>query len=654
MALAKIKKIQLIATSQQKEKILEILQKAGTVEISDQAETNELQDLNQLQKTELTYANIEFAIKLLNNYGKKRGLFSQPPSFTVEQVQEKIKDFDHKKIIEECLDHEEKLTQAKNAINGAKYEIENLLPWKSLSTKLEDLNGTETTKIILGSVKNNNFETFIESLHRLSGLISSDIVKKDKVESHLRLVFSKELEKEVRQTLSEFKFQEADLPENKGLIKDQIKKLEDKITSEEKVLKQVQSELKELAKHLENLEIAYDYFGWQLEKLESEKKFLNTEYNFTFKGWIPTRHIEPVKELIEKETKEYEINEIKPEKDELPPVIIENNKFMAPFESVSKIYGLPKHTELDPTPFLAAYFIIFFALCLTDAGYGIVMFASMALMLKYLKLAPGIKSLVKLLMYGGIVTFFMGALFGGWFGLTPDQVPKALTYTTTDGEQLFIFQKINAIANPITVLILALTLGFIQVLMGVIMKFAHDLKTIGKKDAILDSGTWVIMLAGIGFFILTSALKLSPLLQTIGKWWIILAAIALILTQGRDKKNIVVKFFSGILSLYGLVGYMSDILSYSRLLALGLATAIIGLAVNIVAGLAGGLPYIGWLLAIVVFIGGHIFNLLINALGSFIHSGRLQFVEFFTKFMEGGGDEFRPLSKKTKYIFLTK
>ena len=114
------------------------------------------------------------------------------------------------------------------------------------------------------------------------------------------------------------------------------------------------------------------------------------------------------------------------------------------------------------------------------------------------------------------------------------------------------------------------------------------------------------------------------------------------------------KATSGILSLYGLVGFMGDILSYSRLLALGLATAIIGLAVNTVAALVGGIPYIGWLIMAVVFIGGHIFNLLINALGSFIHSGRLQFVEFFTKFMEGGGQAFKPFSKKTKYVYIKK
>lgn len=138
----------------------------------------------------------------------------------------------------------------------------------------------------------------------------------------------------------------------------------------------------------------------------------------------------------------------------------------------------------------------------------------------------------------------------------------------------------------------------------------------------------------------------------IGKWWLYLAALGLILTQGRDKKNIVAKLVSGVLSLYGLVSYMSDVLSYSRLLALGLATAIIALAVNVIVNLFIGIPYVGWIFAAVIFVGGHAFNLLINALGSFIHSGRLQFVEFFGKFMEGGGKDFKPFSKKSKYVFI--
>jgi V/A-type H+-transporting ATPase subunit I len=410
--------------------------------------------------------------------------------------------------------------------------------------------------------------------------------------------------------------------------------------------------LSALSKNLENLKITLDYTGWEKEKLEATKVINNTQYSFEAVGWIPSSNIKKVEEDLEKETNQYAINELPLEEGEVPPVIIKNNNFMSPFEAVTKVYGLPKYSELDPTPFLSAYFIVFFALCLTDAGYGIIIFITMWLMNKKLKLAEGVKKLVKVLMYGGIVTFVIGTLFGGWFGLTPDQVPEALTYTTAGGDKLFIFQTINSIKNPITVLILALTMGFIQILMGVIMKLVHGIKYKDKKQAILDSGPWVFMLSAIGFYVIVAAGLLPIGLIPVAKWMLIIAALALVFTQGRDKKNIIGKFLSGILSLYGLVGYLSDVLSYSRILALGLATAIIGLAVNTVVGLVSGFPYIGWLFAIIVFVGGHTFNLLINSLGSFIHSGRLQFVEFFTKFMEGGGREFKPFSKKCKYLFI--
>ncbi|MBD3361111.1 hypothetical protein GF366_04920 [Candidatus Peregrinibacteria bacterium] len=657
MALAKLKKIQLIASTPNKEKILEILQNQGVLDITEIKEESGIKpdtyrEINKLQKTELNHANVGFAINLLSKYSKKKGLFAQPITLTIKEVEEKTKEFDYSKIVDECLELEEELTKAQNNLSTLKNEKTLYSPWKNLSIKLEELGRTKTTNTVVGTLKTNAFGPAIEKIHKTSSLISSDIINSDEVNTYIVFTFSKELENEIRQILSEYKFQEADLPKTKGLIKDYLKKIDEKIAENKEKNKKTESELKKLTKHLDNLKIVYDGLGWRKEKLETGKKFGNTNYNFVINGWISHENIEPLKEELEKETKEFEITELTPEEDEKPPVVIKNNKFLAPFEAVSKIYGLPKHDELDPTPFLASFFIVFFALCLTDAGYGIIMFVLMALILKYFKLAESVKKLVKLLMYGGIVTFVIGALFGGWFGLTPDQVPEFLTYTAENGEKMFIFQKINAISNPITVLILALTLGYIQVLLGVVMKFVHEFKTKDRLNAVLDTGTWVFMISGIGFYILTATGILPESLGAVGKWWMILAAAALVITQGRGKKNIIVKIFLGIISLYGLVGYMSDVLSYSRLLALGLATTIIGLAVNIVTDLVGGLPYIGWLLMALVFIGGHIFNLAINALGSFIHSGRLQFVEFFTKFMEGGGAEFRPLSKKSKYIYI--
>ena len=306
--------------------------------------------------------------------------------------------------------------------------------------------------------------------------------------------------------------------------------------------------------------------------------------------------------------------------------------------------------ELDPTPFMAAFFIGFYGLALTDAIYGLLLFAIMLFVLKYLKIPKKSQGLIRLLMYAGIVTFILGIVFGGWAGLTIEQAPAFLKSTTADGETVFIGQKMSALTNPLGVLILALTLGFIQVLLGVCMKFVWMLKNVGTKEAFLGQFPWVYMLTIIGFTVLIAAGILPESLMGFAKILLYIGAAYIVLTHGRKKKNIVLKFLSGVLGLYGLVNYFADILSYSRLLALGLSTSIIALAVNTVAGLLVGIPYVGIVIALLIIIGGHIFTIVINAFGAFIHSARLQFVEFFTKFLEGGGKPFKPLYKESKFV----
>lgn len=652
MALAQIKKIELIAISKHKSSILDTLQNFGTVEVNNLSEEeSEFKKIEQLQKTELTYANLAFAIQVLSPYAEKKSLFAQAETLSTEEVKKRVEEFDFESVITNCSESEEMLTKAKNKINSLDTELEALDPWKNLEIVIPNICETATINVMVGSMPTPEYANFKEELKTLSVLTESKTVSADEKTTHFYVIFDKKLKEEVRGLLAENKFAQAELPKTEKSVKEYIQELKEEKKEQEKITEKSKKELTTLAKTIEELKIAHDWFGWELEKLETERKFNNTESSFVITGWIPSANIQKLEEELSKITNQWTLREIEPEEDEKPPVVIKNSNFLSPFEAVTNVYGLPKASELDPTPFLAAFFILFFALALTDAGYGIVMFITMALMLKFFKLAPGIKKLVRLLMYGGIATFIIGVLFGGWFGLTPDQVPSFLSYTSASGEEMFIFQKINAVNSPLTVLILALALGYVQILLGVLIKMVHTFKYESKKDAILDSGTWLFMLTGWGLLILGAAFEM-PVLAEISKWWLITATILIILTQGREKKNIVMKFVSGVLGLYGLVGYMSDILSYSRLLALGLATAIIGLAVNIVADLAGSIPYIGWIFMIVIFIGGHIFNLLINSLGSFIHAGRLQFVEFFTKFMEGGGRNLKPFSKKTKYIFL--
>ena len=293
-------------------------------------------------------------------------------------------------------------------------------------------------------------------------------------------------------------------------------------------------------------------------------------------------------------------------------------------------------------------------MCLTDAGYGIIMFICTWAVLRYLKIPKSMENLVRLLMYGGILTFVAGILFGGWFGMTPDQAPAWMTTTTASGKILFKGQVFDSLGNAMQILILALGLGYFQTLFGVWLNFIHKFKSSNKKDALLDNFPWAYLLSVIGLYILVFAGILPQSFSTPILYLTYIGLGLIVLTQGRKKSNIIAKFLIGILSLYNLVGYMSAVLSYSRLLALGLATAIIGMAANTIASLANGIPYVGIIFAIIILIIGHTFNLGINALGAFIHSGRLQFVEFFGNFMEGGGSAFKPLRRDSKYVQFTK
>lgn len=652
MALAKVSKIELIASEKYKEKILELLQNAGTVEITSQKEDNEEFDrIKKLQETELITANLEFAVNTLSPYAKKKGLFAQPETFSPREVKEKVTEFDFDSIIEKCKKLEEQFTKAKNKKVSLEDELSLLSPWKSLQINLQNIDATEKTTLFIGTIPLPSFQPCKEKIEKLGNLLFMETVHKDEKTAYFYVVFEKEKEKEILKILTENKFQAVEFPQASGTIKDYCESLRTELTEQEKIISSCEEEFTKLAKDLDELKIIFEYYCWELEKLQTERQLEKTQYSFSLKGWIPEKNIPHIQEKLQEVTKEWHLRELQPEKGETPPVVIQNQNFMSPFEAVSRLYGIPKASEIDPTPFLATFFIVFFALALTDAGYGIMMFIMMALVLKFFKLGEGIKRLVRLLMYGGVVTFIMGTFFGGWWGFTVEQVPAWLTYTNEAGEQMFLLQKINPVTSPLTVLILAFILGYIQILFGIGIKMVQNIKAGDKKEAILDNGTWIFMLLGWGVLAAGAAME-SAAVSELAKWWLILAAVLLVATQGRDKKGPVLKLLSGVVSLYGLVGYMSDVLSYSRLLALGLATTIIGMTVNILTDLVGGLPFIGWLLMILMFVVGHFANILINTFGAFIHASRLQFVEFFTKFLEGGGRELKPFSKKTKYIFL--
>ena len=316
--------------------------------------------------------------------------------------------------------------------------------------------------------------------------------------------------------------------------------------------------------------------------------------------------------------------------------------FFVPFESITEMYSLPDYKGFDPTSIFALFYAIFFGMMLSDAGYGIVMAVGCFIALKKYDLEGNTYKMIKLFFYCGISTTFWGAMFGGWFG----DFVQVFSRTILGKEIAVNPIWFNPIEDPMTLLIFSLGLGVIHIFIGMGIKAYMQIKDGHLFDAICDEGFWYLTILGLIGWLAGSSFGAAVV--TIGKWMAIVGVAGLLLTGGRDKKGFG-KVIGGLGSVYNITSYLSDILSYARLLALGLATGVIAQVVNTMGAMGGG-GVKGCIILLIAFVLGHTLNLAINALGAFIHASRLQYIEFFGKFYEDGGEPFDPFRKKTKYI----
>jgi V/A-type H+/Na+-transporting ATPase subunit I len=655
MAVLAMNKIQILGLKKDLQEVLPFLQKGGVMQIdevrSDEDTTVELESLSKKDPDlDFNLAQLDFAIKFLKDHAPKRPIWAGKPSLSLESAMGTVNEFDYKGIIKECQSLEETHVADENEITALEAESALLTEWIKLPFDLNVPRVTESTRIHIGKVPKAECAGIRAELKKMSELTSMQKIDEDETSCLLVIVISKKHADDAKLILGQHKFQEIELPVHESNIKDRIEAITARLAELAKNMEKHKDEFIRLAKNSENLQIVHDVFIWQQDETRIHEKLKGTDFSFVIEGWIAQLD----REELEKDLAEIAvtaIEDVELEEDEQAPIYLHNSRVSWPFESVTRLYGFPTASEVDPTPFLAIFFIVFFGLCLTDAGYGLSLFVIMFAMLKFFKLPNESKGLIKLLMWGGLVTMVAGFFFGGYFGLTVDQAPAFMV----EGE-MFKGQLINAAAGtgPLTFLILSLGLGILHVLFGKVIDGWWKIKQGQFLDAILDSFLWIYyILALVGFGLAATGNVIPAEYAETLKWCVLGGTAAMVLTQGRKQKGIVGKLGLGVLSLYGLVGYLGDVLSYSRIMALGLGTGIIAFAMNTIAGLAMEMiPYIGFIVAGVVLVLGHVMNLVLSALGAFIHSARLQFVEFFSKFMEGGGTEFKPFKRNCKYIII--
>ncbi|MDO9555346.1 MAG: V-type ATP synthase subunit I, partial [Atribacterota bacterium] len=659
MAVCKVKKVNIFTHLELKDGIIEELQKAGCVQIIDvtpKLKKLSLLDFNEINNAESISAlsEVKYCIDYLSNFVDKPKK-SDKPTITTKYVYDYKKlpllfsRFDYKKIYSKCKELDEKLKELKNRENHIVKTQEHLEEWKELDIKVEDLEGTKNTKIIVGTLPSKDFISCLEEIKKIGKEIEINKFAEDKKQCKIVIISIPEYYVLIKKVLDKYNFNSFQI--HIEFTKTPKNILED-ISKELKSIKEKREIIYDASRKLyrENLSLylAFDYLSLLKSRKDVEIYLKMTKKVIIIEGWILEKDIGRMKKRLFNKTNELEIIFSDPKETEDIPVALKNNKFVEPFESVTELYGIPKYTEFDPTPLFAPFYFIFFGMCLSDAGYGLIIAALSYLALKKFKFEGTIKKFFGLFFLGGLSTFVIGALMGSWMGDTLNYLPKNILFIKT-----FLIDTVSLldpIKNPMPLLLISLSLGVIQIYTGFIIKFIANAKENKIKTGLMDQGSWLLLISGILLFVIASTIGSLAGFKIIAKYIIWAGLLFLVLTQGRSNKNIILKVAGGVISLYNLIGYFSDILSYSRLFALGLSTAVLAVVVNNFVMLFKDIPFIGFILAALVFIIGHLFNMVINGMGAFIHTTRLQYVEYFTKFYEGGGTPFKPFKVITKYI----
>ena len=388
-----------------------------------------------------------------------------------------------------------------------------------------------------------------------------------------------------------------------------------------------------------------DYYNSLSARYNGTAKSDATECTMLTKFWLPAEKADEIKTKIEEIGPDIELVLNDPAPDEEPPSLLNNGNYVRPFNILTELYSSPTYRGIDPTPLLAPFFWIFFGMCLGDAGYALVVFGTILYVFKkYKKIGTGVKDFIRLFLFCSVSTFIYGVISGSFFGNFIDSfVPVLIPLKNS-------LMLVDPMTNPMQVLGISLLLGVIHLMFGLLIAAYDKLRHGEFIDALGENISWFLLIVGLCLFGVGLGGMLPPHFTQIGQAMAILGAVIIFIYAGKGEPNYFKKIINGFLALYGSTSYLGDILSYSRLLALGFGSAVIGMVINLLGGLAADIPYIGWLIAVVVIIGGHIFSIAINILGSFVHPLRLQYVEFFGKFYTGGGEPFTPLTLSQEFV----
>ncbi|WP_054252496.1 V-type ATP synthase subunit I [Neofamilia massiliensis] len=646
MAIAKMHHFKLYFLRSLNSEFLDFLQDFGDVHLKDLTEETELLDsgLEYFSEDEAILdvreeiGEIESAINLLSSYQEKKSglknLQEGNKNYSYEDLMTKGAQLDFTRFLLNLSNLNNSIENKKKIIERIENEILDLKPWIDLKVPSKAIEKTKHVNFITGYILSAQYESLKEDLKDFQYGLVERVGQDDKNSYILAIVEESELSK-MTELLRKYSFYEETVKTEKNPAQD-IKAKEKEIETLNNEIKEIENKYRSMTEDLDNLKLRYEYLKQVEKKLASVDNFLATKKVSVIEGYVASKNADIFQRRLRKNfPKDYYLEISEADKDDPNvPIELENNKFVSVFEPLTEMYSMPRYNEVDPTPFLAPFYWLFFGMMIADAGYGLLLLIGTYVLLRF-NLSDSMRKNIKFFNYLGYSTILWGLIYGSVFG-----------------GAIEIPQLIDPAGDYMTVLIISIALGAVHMFLGMAMKAYVLIRDGHSIDAFFDVFSWYMVLIGAIYMILAGPLSLPG--RNIAKYVMIAGMLIIVFFTGREAKSPVGRIASGAYNLYGISSWLGDFVSYLRLMALGLAGGFIGVAINMIAGTVASSGIVGIIFAAVIFVGGQLFNLALSALSAYVHTLRLTFVEFFGKFYEGGGKKFNRVRKETKYINIKK
>ncbi len=655
MAIVRMQNLRLLAARAHRDELMTGLMLLGCAEIKEQSallsdpETSQIvsREKSNVAALKSEKALLADAIKLLDKYAP-----DPPPLLSAKPIVREEDFLDEKKRAQ-AGEIAAKIVALDEEIRGFYLEegscstlVEVLTPWKDFSVPLE-YSGTANVGMKLGTLPTvADFDSL--QLEMAETVPESDLTElfSDEHSRFLCIFYHRSRESELTELLHSYGFSVPPFGNITGTARENLEKLGERLRGIRLERSLREAHLRSFAEDRELLKVSFDRVATAEGKAEAMENLIGTDSVICMDAWVVESEIEKIVALLEKYDCAYSFTEPAPEEYPDVPVKLKNNFFTNGLNMVTEMYSLPQYGTVDPNPLMAPFFILFYGIMMADMGYGLLMILAGAIALKKMRPQGGMLHLSQLLLWGGISTFIMGALTGGFFSDAPYQLVHMFNPDST-------WQGLPALFSPLndTILILggSIVLGFIHLNTGLVISFVQKVKNGALLDGLFyEAAIWLIFI-GAGVMVLGSMVLGIAAVKTAGLVLLIIGAVTLFYGGTRGKKGLG-KLTSIFGTLYNeLTGWFGDLLSYSRIMALMLAGSVIGQVFNTIAAMFNNV-----ILFIIIFLIGHALNFALNLLGCYVHDLRLQCLEYFGKFYTDGGKPFKPLKVNSKYVEVTK